>query len=770
MKNFYKLHFYKPHKNKTFYKLLLSYIVVLLIPIIIIGYIYYTKAIFIIDKNTEDKYRTMAEKTIKRVDERIRAIKDINVKIATSSWIDKLKTYENNESEKIDIFLLEDVIKELNDYISMNEIIDEIALVIPKNDLVISSYGKNNIETYFRYNVFRKEFVSKFNESIQKYTFYKVFPVENVKNTISNNIKLIPIVQSTETTSKMPFASLLILVKENSLKSLIDKAVINNECKLSLVWDNGYTFGDIDTNKFSDIEIIKNTNDMNKEPIWDGENYIYAIRSTIAPWTYVYQIPKNVMLYDGKNISMYIIISTVLVFIIGFLISTFFTFKNYNPLHRLFIAVKKQIGTSKHREKTSEFKIIEEYVNRICKENKLSKEKLVRYEPVIRANKLMKLVKGYFTSDEKAKEILYEVGFENNENLLFAVIVIEVLKKNSDNQGDDHRTGTYENFRVISILEQWFEINGISAQVFENDKERIASVLALRDNKFSILKMTHEIRKHIKKETEDEIYAGCGELVKKASDINKSFEKAEKMLDCIVFSEDNSDINIKNYMEENDMFYFYPPDWEVHIMNSLKAGNLKAARQVIKEIKYENCINRKLSFSVLRRLLFTLIETLMKTMDELNIADVSYEEEFEKIIACKKEVDIWQYIDEKCFDICKKINNKRMNMNSLLKKNIVSYVKYNYYNSSISLKELSEKFNIPLSSVSKIFKEVAGVNFLEFVNRKRIEKAKDYLRKTDKQICTISTIVGYESDKTFRRIFKKYEGVSPVNYRLSFMK
>ncbi len=760
--------FYVPRKNKTFYKWLLSYMVVLLIPIIIIGYIYYTKTVFVIDRHTEEKFETMAKRASQEIDKKFEEIREINIRISMAPWAEKLMGYEHNIYKSVDIIMVEDIMRELNNYISLNGIIEDIALIFPKSDFIISTHGRDTTESFYTHNAFGNALSAKINKAAGEYTFYRIFQAENVQtlSTVFNpDARVIPIVQSMDSTSKIPCASLLVLVNENLLKSMINKNVFNDQCKFSLVWDNGYTIGDIDTNEFSNSEIKKNPADMNIEPMWYGDNCVYAIRSKLAPWTYVYQVPKSVMLYDGKNISMYIIVSTVLIFIIGFLISAFFTVRNYNPLHRLFVVVKNQIDTSKDREKTSEFKIIEESVDRICMENKLSRKKLITYEPVIRANRLMQLAKGYFTSDQNALKILMEVGLKTYGDISYTAVVVEVLKNDNEKQVDGYSVNTYEKLRIINILEKWFEEKGFNAQVFESDKERITSILTLNSDDVSIMDITSEMRKFVKDKTEDEIYAGFGDLVKRPSDIGKSFEKAVKMLDWIVFTGDDSDINMESYMEADNSFYFYPADWEVHIVNSLKAGNLEAARQVIKDIKYENCVNRKLAFSVLRRLLFALVETLMKAMDELNITDIRYEAEFERVISCRKESGMWKYIDQKCSDICEKVKNIKMHSNSLLKERIVKYVSDNCFDSSMSLKELSEKFDMPSSSLSKIFKEVAGVNFLEYVNRKRVEKAKDYLRETNKRICSISGMVGYENDKSFRRIFKRYEGVSPVEYR-----
>lgn len=51
------------------------------------------------------------------------------------------------------------------------------------------------------------------------------------------------------------------------------------------------------------------------------------------------------------------------------------------------------------------------------------------------------------------------------------------------------------------------------------------------------------------------------------------------------------------------------------------------------------------------------------------------------------------------------------------------------------------------------------------IEKLRIEKSCDLIKNTDMKIADIAEMVGYTSDKSFRRAFKKIIGVSPVEYR-----
>ena len=66
---------------------------------------------------------------------------------------------------------------------------------------------------------------------------------------------------------------------------------------------------------------------------------------------------------------------------------------------------------------------------------------------------------------------------------------------------------------------------------------------------------------------------------------------------------------------------------------------------------------------------------------------------------------------------------------------------------------------------SKLFKEVSGYNFIEYVTNMRIDRAKELLsdgRLSMKEICME---VGYGDPNYFSRIFKKCVGVTPTEFR-----
>lgn len=86
----------------------------------------------------------------------------------------------------------------------------------------------------------------------------------------------------------------------------------------------------------------------------------------------------------------------------------------------------------------------------------------------------------------------------------------------------------------------------------------------------------------------------------------------------------------------------------------------------------------------------------------------------------------------------------------------------------LSLKSIAKKNNVSSGYFSVIFKKEIGQTLTEFVNQKRVERAKELLKTTSLQIQTIAQHCGILDLHYFCRIFKRQVGKTPSEYRNSF--
>lgn len=95
---------------------------------------------------------------------------------------------------------------------------------------------------------------------------------------------------------------------------------------------------------------------------------------------------------------------------------------------------------------------------------------------------------------------------------------------------------------------------------------------------------------------------------------------------------------------------------------------------------------------------------------------------------------------------------------------IVNYVNDKYYE-ELSLKLLSNKYNINSSYLGQLFIKEVGMSFSDYLNSVKNSKAKELLLSTNMKINDIAKEVGFIDTSYFYRKFKKYYGVSPSVFR-----
>ena len=99
-------------------------------------------------------------------------------------------------------------------------------------------------------------------------------------------------------------------------------------------------------------------------------------------------------------------------------------------------------------------------------------------------------------------------------------------------------------------------------------------------------------------------------------------------------------------------------------------------------------------------------------------------------------------------------------------KKILDYINKNY-NKKISLELLSKEFYVSVSYLCVIIKKITGKTFVDYLTGIRMEKAKEMLRDSDFSIIKVAEQVGYVDYFYFSKLFKKYEGITPYQYKKS---
>ena len=86
----------------------------------------------------------------------------------------------------------------------------------------------------------------------------------------------------------------------------------------------------------------------------------------------------------------------------------------------------------------------------------------------------------------------------------------------------------------------------------------------------------------------------------------------------------------------------------------------------------------------------------------------------------------------------------------------------------LTLTRLADICYLNPSYLSRVFKQTYGCNLTEYIVGKRMEQARTLLAETQKKIQDVALEVGYLSVPSFNRVFKKENGISPLEYRKTY--
>lgn len=215
--------------------------------------------------------------------------------------------------------------------------------------------------------------------------------------------------------------------------------------------------------------------------------------------------------------------------------------------------------------------------------------------------------------------------------------------------------------------------------------------------------------------------------------------------------------------------YYYPFASEKHILNYLSTGHIEKVEYEIHGLVQEIRNMPDISCENIMQVFNQLISATIKYFVENNIAISRI---FPNVYNLYLEVagketldDIEQYM----IGFYRKILSFTQASGNNDKNNVEKIFTYlnNNYRTEIDFEKMAEELHISYSYIRKIVKSVTGKSVLDYINTLRINEGKRLLRQTNMTIAEIALNLGYNNVQSFNRFFKKYEGITPGEFRLS---
>lgn len=402
--------------------------------------------------------------------------------------------------------------------------------------------------------------------------------------------------------------------------------------------------------------------------------------------------------------------------------------------------------------------------NALMREKKLNREK--------QEYLLEKEINAFFSgtvngmiSMDRLKRILAEdasVMLHDTQRIFLAEI--EVDQESYENKGFQKRDHELIRFSIRNVfyeVESGCEkiiVNGMSdynvlyAMFFGKDERRLRSEIER-----IFLKMRSVLEKKM------DIYLTFG-VSKCAGELRQqSVKEAHSALkQKIVYGNSNlyffEDIKILNQQEF--------PASQMHLMNQyMEKNDIYKIKGLLNDIFSEE-LTRKYGTPYLRVMWVRILNMLFHHYDK----KAGRQPGIEKLLMNLNLPDqinsiseIQQRITEMILECIRTDNVSEVNARSKMQM-AVRYIR-EHFSENIAVNDLAERYGMSPNYFSAVFKKEMKQSPVNYITELRMKKAMELLEHSEMSVVDIAKKVGYEEGQYFFRVFKKYAGMTPLNYR-----
>ena len=177
------------------------------------------------------------------------------------------------------------------------------------------------------------------------------------------------------------------------------------------------------------------------------------------------------------------------------------------------------------------------------------------------------------------------------------------------------------------------------------------------------------------------------------------------------------------------------------------------------------CGDKEVPFVSIKAIVCSIVNEILKALNNMDKYDnAQCMNVWQDILITDNTVELRRKLLKLIFTFNESINEKNKNKKHYTIDRALEYLNADL-SRDVTVQDLALYLNINPSYLSVLFKKEVGLTITEYVTKKRIDKAKEYLRSSTKKVNDIASMVGYQTPAYFIYQFKKLVGCTPAEFR-----
>jgi AraC-like DNA-binding protein len=496
-----------------------------------------------------------------------------------------------------------------------------------------------------------------------------------------------------------------------------------------------------------------------------GQRTLYTYFKTNSNWIYVTTYSMDTLLQKSNKVRANYMFLTIIIIAIGTVVTVFISTSFSKPMKLLVQNMKKQQGIEvKGRQNelsflTTAFEKIKEQEEGL---HKLLKDR----EEETRYLAFHKLLTGEVTNDAENTEIAKAFPYNH---YIIGLVTVDNMKSYLKEVNAEVRS--YQRYLLFDKFEQAFPKEyHVSCSRYETGTIAIIINIenydqghvnrTLNRTFIEVMKIAKEVRGYT-------VTIGVSGVHTGFDGVKECIYEASEAVKQRLLSGRNS-LNFWNASVNEGKQFHYCYNSEKKILNFLNTGDFDSIKKEIEDIIKQIKETEDISYDNILLIFNQLVGATIKYLVEHNINTSKVFRSNINIYSVIDSLDTIEEIGTYLTDVFKSILEYTCPDNTKNEtkyyEQVMQYIK-EHYNGEMIFEDIAKKLGISYSYLRKLVKEESGKSLMDNVNILRIEEVKRLLLHSNLNITQIAKEVGYQNVQSVNRFFKKYEGITPSEFK-----
>jgi len=757
--------------SKLYLTWLVSYIVIFIVPLLV-GVIVYSKAETIILNETLNTNREVIRQVKVSSDFKLKEFDYLSLQIALNQKVVKFLNYDENLDEDQRYTIIQ-ILADFNVYINSNSFVDTFFVYFKNSNCVLSPTAKYDADDILNKIQVSNEGIScSINDCLSEQKFSRKLLSGTISTGSDPAREVILYVQSLPFMTSVNQGAIIIVINKTSFYDIYEEVIQDNKKILLIDQQDNVLLTNLKMN-FAAFNELDTANSNVPVEISDTNEYLFRMDSDIMPLKYAMIVQIDQFTAQAKLMKNIALISSLIGFFFVLGLSFLFAKYNYNPISEMVHIVKTRItvpcevGSCENEDnKINELALIKNAILMTLEDSEKVKLHLEYLKPIIKKNYLQRLITGNIYGESLPQDLEY-CGINFNTDS-FAVFIAHHEARKQD-LPEQERVET--SILVTEIFRRALEKTGMIYDIDEDDE--LIYIINLYQPviaNYNLKGILSFAKQSVKRRLSVDLSIACSETTEGIPNIHNAFMQARKVMEYRLLLGKNNVLSIDDIKNITCDSPFTFSD-KSRLIHAIAAGDRQAMRDLFDEIFVSNLSGKYISIELGRCLFYDMINTAIgiAKMHESN-AQGSFAIDtasIDEMLNCGTIQELKDKIIKIYEDICDHVAQNKKSRTMVMTEMVTKFIDDHFSDPNLSVSSIAKYFYINSAYLGNLYKEHTGQNIIDAIGVRRTFEAKQMLQDSNEKVKVISEKVGFTNVNTFLRSFKRYEGITPQQYRMS---